>query len=189
MAVTCRVCTADNQDEVEAVGLKALAGELSWRAAGREVGWSNYASIKTHMERHYVAEQVRVANDDMDRLIAESVRELQNQFVLAPPEVKPLLLAAIHNVQELRNTKPSQQHLIQALKTVQEMTGMKQEQRMMVLFAKAMFAEVDAPVPAPAIEAPVIDVEPVEADEMPLPVEDVPAKASKPRSRRVSQKA
>ena len=56
--------------------------------------------------------------------------------------MKPLFAVAIRNLRGLGDTKPSQQHLIQALKTIQEMTGMKQEQRMMLQFAEAMFGEV-----------------------------------------------
>lgn len=176
MATTCKVCSALNIDDIEAAGLRALSGELSWRAVGREVDMTNYASIKNHMENHYVAAVARAVDDDMQRYIEEAVTELKAQFAISPPEVKPLILAAIHNVRELRNTKPSQQHLIQSLKTIQEMTGMKQEQRMMLLFAEKMFGEV--PSPAPKAELPDPNIIDVEAVEVPLPVDDEPVLAS-----------
>lgn len=151
MSTTCKVCCADNTEDIELAGLRALSGELSWRAAAREVGWTNFASIKRHMEVHYIAARTREVEDDMQKYIEEAVSDLLGQFAIAPPEVKPLLLAAIHNIRELRNTKPSQQHLIQALKTVQEMTGMKQEQRMMLMFAEKMFGEVPSPAELPIL--------------------------------------
>jgi hypothetical protein len=178
-STTCKVCVSIDQDAIEASGLRALAGEISWRACAREIGWTNYHSVKNHMENHYVRAQERAVqaatdaeHDDMTAYIEDAVRELQGQFAVSPPEVKPLILAAIHNIRELRNTKPSQQHLIQSLKTIQEMTGMKQEQRMMLLFAERMFGEVGAPPVPPALPDPdVIDVEVLE-DEPPLPDKD-----------------
>lgn len=164
MRNACKVCEADNRDAIEAVGLQALKGDISWRAAGREVDWTNYASIKNHMETHYIQEELRSVEDEMDAAVQESIAELYLAMRTAPAEVKPLYAAAIRNMQGLKDTKPSQQNLITALKTIQEMTGMKQEQRMMLLFAEKMFGEVPAPA-APAALENVIDVEASELDE------------------------
>jgi len=76
----------------------------------------------------------------------EARQGLLEQFSFAPADVKPLILVAIQNLDGLRHTKASQQQLIAALKTVQEMTGMKNEQRMLLGFAKAMFGEEKRPV-------------------------------------------
>lgn len=137
----CKVCNADNRDEIEELGLKALSGEFSWRAVGRALDWQNSASIKHHMESHYIEHELREVEDEMQVAINEAVKDLYTQMRVAPPEVKPLYAAAIRNLQGLKDTKPSQQHLIAALKTIQEMTGMRQEQRMMLAFAERMFGE------------------------------------------------
>lgn len=166
MTVTCKTCLADNQSEQEAMGLLAMAGEISWREAVRRLGLNHHAPLQNHMRNHYVVAQQQVVDDDFDKLVAEATADLQQQFVLAPPEVKPLILAAIHNIRELRSTKPSQQHLIMALKTIQEMTGMKQEQRMMLLFAEKMFGEVPSAEDLPQLPDPnVIDLEPLPDDD------------------------
>lgn len=147
----CRVCESDQRDEIEAQGLLAVAGEISWRAAGRAVDWTNYASIKNHMESHYVEAELRTVEAELQQAIDASVAELLTQMRVAPAEVKPLYAAAIRNLQGLGATKPSQQHLISALKTIQEMTGMRQEQRMMLAFAERMFG-VEAPAAPLAID-------------------------------------
>lgn len=150
-AITCKTCLADNQDELEALGLRAMAGEISWRSAAKLAGYGHYMPLRNHMEQHYVQQRQPVVLDEMGRYIEEAVADLLGQFSVAPPEVKPLILAAIHNIRELRDTKPSQQHLIMALKTIQEMTGMKQEQRMMLLFAERMFNEIPSPEDLPQL--------------------------------------
>ena len=70
-------------------------------------------------------------------LIEEARKGLIESFALAPPDVKPLFLVAIQNLDGLRSMKPSAAELTRALKTIQEMTGMKNEQRMLLQFADA----------------------------------------------------
>lgn len=141
-ASVCKVCECDDLTHAENLGHQCLEGALSWRKAAIELGVRD-TGLKNHMLKHVVApavaEATAEAQDHIDDLIAEARAELEQQFFIAPPDVKPLILVAIHNLEGLRYTKPSQQHLIAALKTVQEMTGMKNEQRMLLGFAKAMF--------------------------------------------------
>ena len=151
-SIPCKTCTAENQDELEAVGLRAMAGEISWREAGRLIGWTRHQALQTHMNNHYVAGVVQDAVDELDSMIAEAVADLSVAMRMAPAEVKPLYAAAIVNLKGLKSTKPSQQHLIQALKTIQEMTGMRQEQRMMLAYAEEMFGTKKLPTPLKAIE-------------------------------------
>lgn len=146
--IPCKTCSATNQDELEAVGLRALSGEISWAEAARLAGFTRQQALQNHMEKHYVTAVVEEAKDELDGLIAEAVVDLQQAMRLAPPEVKPLYAAAIVNLRGLAQTKPSQQHLIQALKTIQEMTGMRQEQRMMLVYAEQMFGEL---LPTPSV--------------------------------------
>lgn len=163
---TCKTCLADNQEEQEALGLLAMSGEISWREAVRRLGLGHHAPLQNHMRQHYVVARQAEVEDDFDKLVKEATADLMTQFSLAPPEVKPLILAAIHNIRELRDTKPSQQHLIMALKTIQEMTGMKQEQRMMLLFAEKMFGEVASTEDLPQLSDPnIIDLDPLPDDD------------------------
>lgn len=148
----CITCTAENQAELEAIGIQAMSGDISWREAARRAGMA-HIPLKNHMEKHYVDGVVAAADDQLDALIAQSIMELAQNMAVAPAEVKPLYAAAIVNLRGLKDTKPSQQHLIQSLKTIQEMTGMRQEQRLMLTFAEAMFKEV-ASTPKAAIAAP-----------------------------------
>lgn len=141
-ASACKVCDSDDLTHAENLGQQCLTGELSWRKAALELGVRD-TGLKNHMLKHVVAPAIAEATaeseDRMYALMAEAKAELEAQFFIAPPDVKPLILVAIHNLEGLRSTKASQQHLIAALKTVQEMTGMKNEQRMLLGFAKAMF--------------------------------------------------
>lgn len=151
--VRCITCLSEKQDELEAIGLQALSGDISWREAGRQADMA-HMTLKNHMEKHYVAAVIQEAEDDLDNLIALAVLELKQNMAYAPAEVKPLYAAAIVNLRGLKDTKPSQQHLIQALKTIQELTGMRQEQRLMLTFAEAMFKSVES-TPVKAIQAPI----------------------------------
>lgn len=142
----CTVCNADNRDFLEELGQQALDGALSWRAASREAGLSHHQGFKNHMEKHYArpptAEEEAMASLSGD--LAEMVEALKRQAKIAPPEIAPFYAVAIRNLAGIEETKPSQQHLIQALKAIHEVTGMKMEQRLMLEFAKHQFGLGDA---------------------------------------------
>jgi hypothetical protein len=59
---SCKTCAAPDEERgrIEALGLRALSGDISWRAAQRELGWPNHGPLKNHMTEHYghVAEYV-----------------------------------------------------------------------------------------------------------------------------------
>jgi len=145
----CSICSHLEQEGLEEAGNRALAGDISWRAAAALFDVRSPA-LKLHMEKHVLAPEVAAAQaeltEEMDALIQEAKEGLLEQFRISPADVKPLILVAIQNLDGLRNTKPSMETLIRALKTVQEMTGMKSQQRLMVDFAKAMF-----PAPKPEV--------------------------------------
>lgn len=157
----CTVCNADNRDFLEELGQQALDGAISWRAATREGGLPSHQSFKNHMEKHFAAPPSTedVVMDALGGDIAGMVEELKAQARIAPPEVAPLYAVAIRNLAGLEETKPSQQHLIQALKAIQEVTGMKMEQRLMLEFARHQFG-VPAPEAAGVLEEarPELDV-------------------------------
>lgn len=162
----CVVCQSPERESIEALGLQAAKGELSWSEAARQAGLSTHKRLQNHMGRHYTEAMSAEVEDSLDQMIAVAISELNDQFLMAPPEVKPLYAAAIVNLRGLKSTNPSQQHLIMALRTIQELTGMKQEQRLMLAFAERMFQQVPSPKAAAPIEAPledraVIDVEEV----------------------------
>lgn len=154
---TCKVCDSDKESELEALGLEASRGKRSWRSLEpviKPYGVTRF-SLKNHMERHYVSAveaTEAVILDSYEGLVLEAVRDLTDAMKSAAPEVKPLYAVAIRNLQELHNTKPSQQHLVNALKAIQDVTGMKSEQRMMLAFAERMFGAAlgDGSVPIPA---------------------------------------
>lgn len=159
---TCKTCNAPDQEHIEAIGLKAMEGRISWNQAMKSLGWTNVAPLKNHMTYHFVAPEERElaeVEDQFQESIDEAVSDLFVQMRMAAPEVKPLYATAIQNLRGLRDTKPSQQSLILAMKTIQEMTGMKQEQRLLVQFAEHMFRELprqaEKALPAPKV----IDIE------------------------------
>lgn len=152
MATTCGVCNSPRQEELEEFAVEAVEGRLSWREVARQLGLSHHNSLKNHMERHWVAppSAEEQALQEWPTLVAQTIEELSDQLRFAPTEVKPFYLIAIQNLKELDRTKPSQTNLINALKAIHEVTGMKMEQRMMLAYAQEMFgstpAEVDAGV-------------------------------------------
>lgn len=155
----CKACHHDQRDALEEYGRGVLVGRGSWRQ-GRELFGLHPQSFKSHMEKHVVAPEVDAINEEidyaMDKLVQEAREGLYEQFRLASDDVKPLVLVAIHNLDGLRNTKTSQENLVRSLKTIQEMTGMKNEQRMLLGFANAMFAKSQPAKQLP--EQPIIDI-------------------------------
>lgn len=147
---------------MEADGLLALNGETSWAEVARKWNLPNIKGIQNHMRKHWVAPPSADEQFDeaFDPLVADSIEELSEQMRFAPPEVKPFYAIAIQNLRGIKDTKPSQQHLINALKAIHEVTGMKMEQRLMLEFARHQFGLGSAEAAA-AIEkhADVIDVE------------------------------
>ena len=144
---TCAICAAENRDEVEQEARLCLEGARSWRSAGEATGF-RHQQVKNHMEKHWMAPAVAVRLEvqdeqdaDIQRQVDGAVGELLAEMESQPATLKPMYLAAIHNVKHITDTKPSQQHLVAALKAVHEITGMKMEQRMLLEFGAARFGK------------------------------------------------
>jgi hypothetical protein len=136
---SCSICTADNQEELEELGRQALAGSLSWREAARQGGIKYAVPLTAHMEKHYVdplASHAEANESTYEALLQQAVTELQGEMAFAAPDVKALYAVAIANLIGLKDTKPSQQHLINALKAIQEVTGMKAENRHLLDYSR-----------------------------------------------------
>lgn len=101
------------------------------------------------------------AQNRLSEAVASAIGDLRSRMELAPAEVKPLYLVAIHNLELLHRTPPSQKNLVDALRTIEEMTGMRAEQRLMLTFAQAFFREIPSSDRL-QIPAEVVDVEQVE---------------------------
>ena len=145
----CSICEDDNQIEMEAVAKRAVDGLISWREAARQCNLTHAQGLKNHMERHFVSERdnlISALDDELGVALAETETELLEKLRFAPAEVKPLYATAIRNLRGLMETKPSQQHLIAALKGIHEITGMRMEQQMLLAFGQKMFGEVERPV-------------------------------------------
>lgn len=105
---------------------------------------NHFKKLQVHMENHYVAPVAREENAfqrDLDEEVLRTKQMLLEKARMSPVDVRPLYFAAIHNLTHLHELKPSQQVLVQALKTATEMTGMKMEQQLMVEFAQYAFEE------------------------------------------------
>ena len=149
----CKICSHPQREELESECLEAQAGTKSWRSIFMAFELSgNPASLKNHMDKHY-SPVLDSVSSDFKELVAECVEGLKELLAMAPPELKPLYLTAIKNTLGLANTQPSQQNLINAMKVIQEVAGMKQEQRFMLEYAKHAF-----PAPVAAIED-IVDAE------------------------------
>lgn len=150
---------------MEADGLLALNGEIPWSEVQRRWDLSNIKGIQNHMRRHYQPppSEDEQFEEQFDPLVADSITDLAEAMKYAPPEVKPFYAIAIQNLKGLKDTKASQQHLINALKAIHEVTGMKMEQQLMLQFAQHRFG-LGSGEAAAAIEqhADVIDVDPLD---------------------------
>lgn len=140
MLVTCRTCLSEDRDAIEASGRLVLDGQSSWRELSRQTGIP-HQSLKNHMEKHFVSEVAIEVGEVYATDVAQSIRELRQAMTVAPPEVKPFYLVAIRNLEGIAETKPSQEHLLKALKGIHEVTGMRMEQRMLMAFAAEHFKE------------------------------------------------
>lgn len=146
----CLVCVSPDQDEIEARGALCLAGQLSWRQGALQSGFPHHQGLKNHMEKHVVSPEAAVAAE-VDASVQETVDQLRRQMALVPAELKPLYATAIHNLKGLADTKPSQQHLLAAIKIIHEVTGMRMEQQLMLSFAEAHFGEKALSAPLPGV--------------------------------------
>lgn len=149
MATTsgCKICLNPQRAEIEAMCLEAIAETKSWRSVFMAFELTgNPASLKNHMDKHY-APVVDVVMSDFDDLVAECIVGLKELLATAPAELKPLYLTAIKNTMGIARTQPSQQNLINSLKVIQEVAGMKQEQRFLLEYSKHAF-----PQPVAALE-------------------------------------
>jgi hypothetical protein len=149
--------------ELESLGRQALSGDISWREAARRADLSHAQGLKNHMERHFTSESEKAFSELDDALgleLAAIESELLEKLRMAPTEVKPLYATAIRNLRGLMETKPSQQHLIAALKGIHEITGMRMEQQMMLAFGQKMFG---APQETVKVEVERVDVRQLDA--------------------------
>jgi hypothetical protein len=141
MPSTCKVCDSPDIDGIEADGLLAVKGQIPWAEVARRWDLTHHKGVQNHMARHYMpppsADQE--FSEQFDPLVSASVEELAEAMKWAPAEVKPFYAIAIQNLRGLADTKPSQQHLINALKAIHEVTGMKMEQQLMLQFAERKF--------------------------------------------------
>ena len=133
----CLICRSGKAGTIEAVGDLAKAGTISWREAARRTGY-RVDTLKRHMEAHVTVPDT--TGGPLEELVTQTISSLEEMYPTLPPDVRPLLLVVIHNLQHLATTRPSQQHLIQALQALGEITGMKQQNRILLEFAKAAFA-------------------------------------------------
>jgi hypothetical protein len=135
--------------ELEALGRAAKDGIISWRQAAKDGGLTHHQGLKNHMERHWnspVDKIIASLDDELTVELAKVETELLEKLRMSPTEVKPLYATAIRNLRGLMETKPSQQHLIAALKGIHEITGMRMEQQMLLSFGQRMFGSVPEPV-------------------------------------------
>lgn len=137
--MACKTCESPERETIEGVGRLALDGDLSWRTAAEKVGYNHHGPLKHHMENHYLDEAVAAADSAYDELLREAEEDIARRLREATnPEVKALLATVYHNLKSLKDTKPSQQNLIAALKAVHEIQGMKIQQSLLLGF-KANF--------------------------------------------------
>lgn len=159
----CRVCfdlDDDLKEKVESAGAEALRGDRSWNSVSLEFGVTRQ-SVKNHMEKHWSAPATptEVALEGFDAIVAQTVEELTQQMLMAPPEAKALYAVAITNLVNVKQTKPSQQNLIASLKAIAELTGMKMEQKLMLAFAGKMFGVPPAKAAAALDDPNIVEAE------------------------------
>lgn len=166
----CRACNSEDRDRIEALGFEALEGRTSWRKAAADAGYSHHAGLKSHMENHFRRPQADDVEFEMNwsALVSPALEGLKAQMAVSPPELAALLAVAMHNLLGLQETKPSQANLVGALKAVNEVTGMKMEQRLLLEFSQAAHTAgffKEAPKALEAGNPGYIDAEAVEEDE------------------------
>lgn len=138
----CLVCASDQQEFLENLGNKALGGSLSWREAARLGELSHPRGLQNHMEKHYVAQAEVVeaeVKSTLEGLISNTQASLMVDYEHAPPDVQALILTVVHNLGGLEATKPSQGHLLDAIKKAHEIVGLKTQNQLMLEYAKKQF--------------------------------------------------
>lgn len=96
------------------------------------------------MLNHWVSPEQKALDETEDELqaaIVQAEKDLLEMSAAAPPMVRPLYLTAVHNLRSLLKTQPNQQNLIAALKSAQEITGMKAQHQLLLSAGETMFAK------------------------------------------------
>jgi len=150
----CSICASEVQSELEGLANQALRGDISWREAARLGGLTHPAGLQNHMEKHYISD-VEVMEAEVQTTLEQKVVEakgnLMADFDNQPPDVQALRLVAAHNLDGLLTSKPSQAHLMAALKAVHEIQGLKTENQLLLAFANRKFNKAVTASPAPAL--------------------------------------
>ena len=154
MSARCSICTSGDREAIERQIEAARAGTESWREIARRTG-RRVETLRNHADKHMGGGPV--LDRGWSEMVDSTVASVAEMFESMPPDVKPLLLLVIHNLRSLAHTRPSQSNMIMALKTIEEMTGLKVQNKVLLEFARAAFGgAVDREV----IDADVVDERP-----------------------------
>lgn len=52
----CGICSHQNREQLETLGVEALSSKRSWRSAARDGGLNYHQALKVHMVKHYTSE-------------------------------------------------------------------------------------------------------------------------------------
>lgn len=154
---SCNICKADNRDDIEALGVAALAKKMSWTAAAKEGGVPAYKSLQNHMEKHFTSEVAgsQEETDEFQLLVNETYEAIVAEAKLTPdPHRRSELLEEAHNLKGLPHTKPSQEHLQRIRKERREAAKTATQMELMVAFGAQAFRQVPQPVEVLTLELP-----------------------------------
>jgi hypothetical protein len=125
----CRICVSPNRVYIERLKESGKSYTEMARLVEAEFGERIYTrSFTVHFTKHVKVETAAYMTGLKEAL--------QHEMELAPPTIAPLYALALRNLEGLEDTKPSQEHLIRALKAIHEITGLRLQQHMLVAFAR-----------------------------------------------------
>lgn len=149
-----RGCKACESPDHEWIDQKVLAG-ASDSSIARELTEKgqpfSHVNIATHRKSHVVKE---------DPALQATIKELEQEALLAPPTVGAVYHVLIGQLRMLENARPSADTAIKAAEAISRITGMRTQQALLIAYAERAFNAGASPsIPAPRAEL----LRPVEA--------------------------
>jgi len=77
------------------------------------------------------------------------VEELHHEMQMAPPTVKTLYMLLIRQIDGIKNAKPSADAIVKTTTAIAQITGMRQQQALLLAYADKMFSGTSR---APAVQ-------------------------------------
>ena len=139
----CSVCINPHREFIEAQLAKGMAYRQIIAEVNAKGGGSLSLSTISYHKNHVVVV------DPFEESQAQLVEDLHREMAMAPPTVQPLYMVLIRQLDGIKGMKPSADSVIKAATAIAQITGMRQQQALLLAYADRAFNAGSRPAPTP----------------------------------------